>query len=274
MCYASQRWFDLFPLDHVELPSVKLDDREDVPQFAWYLHWKLPEPRLRWLKSAGQWQPLVRAYLASTSFMDSQVGRLLDALAASGHADRTIVVLCSDHGWHLGEKGITGKNSLWERSTRVPLIFAGPSVAVGRRSTQPAELLDIYPTLAELAGLPPPDAQEGHSLVPQCRDATAERRWPAITTHNAGNHAVRSLRWRFIRYADGSEELYDMEADPNEWTNLAADPEFASVVEDHARWLPANNLPPAPGSAHRVLEQRGGQWFWESQPIDPAELEE
>ena len=130
-CYASQKWFDLYPEASLVMPPVKADDRDDVPTFAWFLHWSLPEPRLSWLEQADQWRPLVRAYLASTSFMDSQVGRVLDALEATGRADRTIVVLWSDHGWHLGEKAITGKNTLWERSTRVPLIFAGPGVAPG-----------------------------------------------------------------------------------------------------------------------------------------------
>src|SRR3712207_3606769 len=131
------------------------------------LHWKLPEPRLAWLQRAGQWRPLVRAYLASTSFLDSQIGRVLDALEAAGHADDTVVVLWSDHGWHLGEKGVTGKNTLWERSTRVPLVITGPGVAPNARCVRPVELLDLYPTLAELCGLPAAAGLEGLSLVPQ-----------------------------------------------------------------------------------------------------------
>ena len=132
-CYAPQKWFDLYSQDgKLVMPEVKDDDRDDLPRFASYLHWKLPEPRLKWLQENKQWRPLVRAYLASVSFVDSQVGRVLDALAASGLEKNTVVVLWSDHGWHLGEKGITGKNTLWERSTRVPLIFAGPGVAAGR----------------------------------------------------------------------------------------------------------------------------------------------
>jgi len=136
-CFATRRWFDLYPDETLVVPPVKANDRDDVPEFAWYLHWKLPEPRLSWLQPANQWRPLVRAYLASTSFMDSQVGRLLDALAVTDRAEHTIVVLWSDHGWHLGEKGITGKNSLWERSTRVPLIFAGPGIDRGAKCNRP-----------------------------------------------------------------------------------------------------------------------------------------
>ena len=252
-CYATQKWFDLYPDDDSVLPPVKDDDRADTPRFSWYLHWNLPEPRLRWVKDNHQWRNLVRSYLACTSFIDSQVGRLLATLDEAGLAENTIVVLWGDHGFHLGEKAITGKNTLWERSARVPLIFAGPGVCEGGRCRQPAELLDIYPTLVDLCGLPPRDDLEGLSLVPQLRDSRTPRSRPAISSHNQGNHAVRSERYRYIRHADGSEELYDIEADPNEWTNLAADKSFTEVLAEHRQWLPKVDLPPAPGSAHRVL---------------------
>jgi len=268
-CYATQGWFDLYPDDDRVLPPIREDDRDDTPRFSWYLHWHLPEPRLRWLRENDQWRNLVRSYLACTSFVDAQVGRLLDALEASSLADRTVVVLWSDQGWHLGEKGITGKNTLWERSTRVPLIFAGPGVRAGQRCARPAELLDIYPTLIELCGLTARDDLEGVSLVPQLRDAEAQRRRPAITSHNQGNHGVRSERWRYIRYADGSEELYDLREDPREWTNRAGDPELAACIEEHRRWLPRIDLPPAPGSAHRILtyDRDTDEAVWEGTPV-------
>ena len=142
--------------------------------------------------------------------MDSQVGRVLNALKKNGLEDNTIIVLWSDHGWHVGEKGISGKNSLWDDGTRVPLVFAGPGVKPGQVCAKPAELLDIYPTLTELLKLPTNKKNEGHSLVPQLKNAKAERKWPAITTHNHDNHGVRSEHWRFIQYADGSQELYDI----------------------------------------------------------------
>lgn len=271
--YASQKWFDLYPDDKLVMPPVKDDDRADTPEFSWYLHWKLPEPRLSWLRASGQWRPMVRAYLATISFMDAQVGRLLDALAANNLADNTIVVLWSDHGWHLGEKGISGKNSLWERSTRVPLIFAGPGVTRGAECSRPVELLDLYPTLVELSGLPADKKLEGHSLVPLLRNAKARRAWPAITTHNQNNHTVRTERWRYIRYADGSEELYDHQTDPDEWHNLAADPRFARVLRNHKRWLPKVNVPPVAGSAARLLTRENGVWLWEGKPIRREEKE-
>lgn len=268
-CYATQKWFDLYPDDDSVLPVVKDDDRDDTPRFSWYLHWELPEPRLKWVKENNQWRNLVRSYLACTSFVDAQIGRILDALDEAGLSGSTVVVVWGDHGWHLGEKGITGKNTLWDRSTRVPLVFAGPGVTAGQRCSQPAELLDIYPTLIELCGLPPRTDLEGLSLVPQLKDASAKRERPAITSHNQGNHGIRSERWRYIRYADGSEELYDMQADPNEWTNLAGKAEFDEVIAEHRRWLPRIDEPPAPGSAHRVLtyDKSSDEAVWEGKTV-------
>jgi arylsulfatase A-like enzyme len=300
-CFASQKWFDLYPLESLKLPPVKADDRADLPKFADYLHWKLPEPRLKTLQENDEWKPLVRAYLASISFMDSQVGRVLAALDKSGRADDTLVVLWGDHGWHLGEKGITGKNTLWERSTRVPLVIrnphspsadqtgsalqstpkiengsAAPAAEVRSRRarttlcSQPVELLDIFPTLLELCELPARKDLEGHSLVPLLKDPQAERPWPAITTHNQGNHAIRTAQWRYIRYADGSEELYNEAKDPNEWTNLAGDARYAATKRELAKWLPKADVPPAPGSAHRVLtyDPKSGEVTWEGKVIE------
>lgn len=272
-CFAPQKWFDLYPEDTLQMPPMLAGDRDDTPMFSWFLHWKLPEPRQSWLEQAGESRSLVRAYLASTSFVDAMVGRVLTSLRENGLEENTIVVLWSDHGYHLGEKEISGKNTLWDRSTRVPLIIAGPGLQRGARSPQPAELLDIYPTLIELCDLPERDGLEGHSLTPQLENANARREWPAITSHNRGNHAVRTDRWRYIRYADNSEELYNMIDDPHEWTNLAGDSSLADVKRDLAAWLPEVDKPMAPGSKHRVLSWDGSTAIWEGQVIDPAKLE-
>jgi len=266
-CFATEKWFDLFPTETTKLPIIKRGDRDDTPRFSWYMHWALPEPRLRWLEENDEWLNLVRSYLACTAFVDHQVGRILDALERNGYADNTIVVLWSDHGWHLGEKAITGKNSLWDDGTRVPLIFAGPGISRGTCS-QPAELLDIYPTLNELCGLPKKADLEGLSLVPQLKDSNAIRLRPAITTHNHDNHGVRSENWRYIRYADGSEELYDMRNDPNEWTNLIGSAEHEQIIADHKKWLPAESRKPAPGSHSRILTyDPDGKTIWEGKEI-------
>ncbi len=270
-CYATQKWFDLYPEESLILPPLKRDDRDDTPRFSWYLHWKLPEPRFKFLQEANQWKNLVRSYLACVSFVDSQVGRVLDALEKNGYNENTIVVLWSDHGWHLGEKLITGKNTLWDRSAHVPLIFAGRGIAQGAKCSRPAELLDMYPTLVELSGLPKKEGLEGHSLVPQLEDADAPRRWPAITTHNHDNHGIRTERWRYIRYADGSEELYDMRKDPNEWHNLAGNHEFADIIRQHRNWMPKVNAKPAPGSSSRILIFENGKANWEGEDIGPTD---
>jgi arylsulfatase A-like enzyme len=268
-CYATQQWFDLYPDDDSVLPKILENDRADTPRFSWYLHWQLPEPRLSWVKEQKQWRNLVRSYLACTSFVDSQVGRLLTTLDEAGVAENTIVVLWGDHGWHLGEKGITGKNTLWDRSTKVPLIFAGPGVKGGQRCMQPAELLDIYPTLAALTNTPLRHELEGLSLVPQLKNADTKRERPAITSHNQGSHAIRSERWRFIHYADGSEELYDMARDPKEWTNIVENTEHAAVIADLKKWLPRVDRPLAPGSAGRVFtyDPKTDEAIWEGKKI-------
>lgn len=274
-CYATPDWFDLYPEADLILPPIGQQDRLGTPRFSWYLHWQLPEPRLAWVQRERQWQNLVRSYLACTSFVDAQVGRLVDAIDEAGLADNTVIVLWSDHGYHLGEKEITGKNTLWERSTRVPLLFAGRGVAPGQRCAEPVELLDIYPTLSELCHLPLPAGVEGLSLVPQCQQAKTARERPAVTTHNPGNHAVRSRHYRYIRYADGSEELYDHRVDPHEWHNLLAvgydgmatsdSEERIQTVQWHRRHLAVEDCPPVAGSAHRILtyNQATDEATWE-----------
>ena len=270
-CYATEKWFNLYPPETLQLPNCPLDDRDDTPRFSWYLHWKLPEPRLRFLQEANQHKNLVRSYLACISFVDDQVGRVLDALEKNGLEEDTLVVLWSDHGWHLGEKLITGKNSLWECSTRVPLVFAGPDIAEGAKCRSPVELLDIYPTLIELADLSKKPELEGVSLAAQLQESHTPRTRPAITTHNQNNHAVRSERWRYIRYADDSEELYDTQNDPEELHNLAGEEKYASVMVEHRRWLPEKNLPLAPGSRSRILDYQGGKAVWEGETIGPGD---
>ena len=166
------------------------------------------------------------------------------------------------------------KHTNFEQATRVPLFLSVPGQKnPGHATAALSEYVDIFPTLTELCGLPPRSGLEGHSLVPQLKNANAPRPWPAITTHNRGNHSVRSEDWRYIRYADGSEELYDHRSDPHEWTNLVHEATSEAVVRDHAHWLPQPDVPAVPGSAQRILEQVNGRWIWEGKPIHPAELE-
>lgn len=248
--YAPKKWFDLFPRDRVKLPQVKEDDRNDLSPYAIALtNEKHVSPEHAWVESAGQWEHAVQAYLASTAFADHCLGLVLDALDASPHKDNTIVVLFADHGFHLGEKQRWAKRTIWEDGTRVPLIVVAPGFGQEQRTSQPTQLLDIYPTLLELTGLPVDDSQQGHSLVPLMKASGSE--WPhvALSSFGKGNYAVRSEHFRYIRYLDGSEELYDHRKDPNEWNNLAASRGMAEVLKTHRQHLPAQEADVLPGNS-------------------------
>ena len=273
--YTTQKWFDLYSEDEELLPEVLANDRDDIPRFAWYLHWRLPEPRLAWVQMINQWEPKVHAYLASISFADMLVGRVLDALESEGFAENTIVVLLSDHGYHMGSKGITGKNTLWHESTRVAYIFAGPGVTEkGKQTDEPVELLDLYPTLIDLAGLPEKKGLDGHSLLPILKDAGQKREWPAICTQGPDNNAVITTQWRYIQYADGSRELYNIKDDPNEWENLANCIEYEPIMESLANYIP-KSATPAPRSKTRLIEMIDGEPYWQGRKIskdDPVPM--
>ena len=248
--YAPKRIFD--QIDHLklQLPPVKKNDVDDLPELARKITFNALPPSQDWWDQGDRWKRGIEAYLASTRFTDEQVGRLLDALDAGPHARNTIIIFLSDHGFFLGEKRRWAKQSLWERATRVPFIVAVPGGATGRCS-RPVELLSVYPTLIELCGIEARPELEGASLVPLLKDPAAAWDRPAITTFGRDNHAVRSERWRYIRYSDGSEELYDHTRDPNEWTNLAGDPKLARIKKEHAAWSPNVNVPDARNSARK-----------------------
>jgi arylsulfatase A-like enzyme len=201
----------------------------------------------------AQWKKAVQGYLASISFVDACVGRLMDSLATSPHAKNTIVVFWSDHGWHLGEKLHWRKFALWEESTRNVFMMNVPGVTkAGARCARTVSAMDIYPTMIELCGLPAKQGLEGNSIGPLLKNPSAKWDYPAVTTYERGNHTVRNERWRYIRYHDGGEELYDHDKDQMEWTNLAGKPEHAKVKQELAKWLPKVDAPdsekrPAPG---------------------------
>jgi arylsulfatase A-like enzyme len=243
--YAPRRFFDGLDASSVTAPGAPDDDVDDLPPAALAL--AAGDGDHDEIVARGRWEDGVAAYLATARLVDESVGRLIDALDRSGRADRTIVVLFSDHGHHLGEKRHWSKFALWEQSTRVPLIIVAPGLTTaGGRCDRPVSLVDLYPTLAELCGLAPRDDLDGESLVPLLRDPGAARARPAVMTAGRGNHAVRSERYRYIRYADGAEELYDHRFDPEELRNLAADPALAEAKRELARALPASEAAAAP----------------------------
>ncbi len=252
--YASKRWMDLHPLDQLKLPRILDSDREDVPEIADQLTLNPTAPRHAWMVEHDEARHAVRAYLAAVSFVDSLVGMLLESLRSSGAQENTVIVLWSDHGFHLGEKLRWAKRTLWEESTRVPLIFAGPGVEAGFVCDEPVGLIDIFPTLLDLCGLPPRSDLEGLSLKPLVKRETADARgeWTRkgiVTTFGPNHHSIRSNDFRYTRYADGSEELFDHRSDPHEWKNLADVEEFKTVIDEHRQWLPQLNVEPVPNSS-------------------------
>ncbi len=245
--YVPKQYFDLHPLDAIQLPVVKDDDLDDVPAIG--RRFALSNGDHARVTKAGSWKNAVQGYLAAISFADAMLGRLLRQLETSPYASDMSIVLWSDHGWHLGEKLHWRKFTLWERSTRNVLMMNAPGVTRPGVCARTVSMLDIYPTVTELAGIATPAAQEGQTLVPWLKNPEAPRKQPAVTTYRFRNHAVRTDQWRYIRYSDGTEELYDRAKDPDEWTNLAARPELARVKEDLARWLPQHDEPDAPRQA-------------------------
>lgn len=241
--YVPQSWYDMHPRKDVLLPLIQENDLEDISSYAINLvNLEHVSPTHSWMQESGQWQHAVQSYLASVTFVDHCVGMVLDALEKREDADNTIVCLFSDHGFHLGEKERWAKRSLWEDGTRVTMAISGPNISPAA-CDRPVGLIDIYPTLLDLTSQTKNANHEGQSLVPLLEKPGMEWERPAITTFGLGNHAIRSTRWRYIRYVDGSEELYDHGADPHEWTNLAADPQMKEVLDQHRRWLPKTEQP-------------------------------
>lgn len=253
-----RKYYDMYPPEKIRLPKVLNTDLDDVPPAG--VKMARPQGDHRTILRTGNWRYAVQGYLASIAFADVQVGRLLDALDNSPHAKNTIIVLWGDHGWHLGEKLHWRKFSLWEEATRAPLMISAPGITKpGSVCHRTVDFMSIYPTLAELCGLPIPKHVEGPSAVSLLKNPAQEWKRPAITTHGRLNHAVRDERFRYIRYADGSEELYDHNADPLEWKNLASDPKYSSEKSRLAKWLPKTNAPNAKFDSRKVRKQKRNQ---------------
>lgn len=240
--YVPKEYFDRFPPERITLPDLAADENAGLPAAV----------RVK-TKQVKQEQPmvarrkeLVAAYLAAARYADDCVGRILAGLQNGPHRDNTIVVICGDNGYQFGEKHHWSKGGLWEGSAHVPLVIAGPGVARDQVCTRPVSLVDLYPTLVALAGLPPKSNLDGVSLVSLLENPRAPWERPALTTKAYKAHALRTQRWRYIRYADGSEELYDHDHDPLEHTNLASRSEFSQLKADLQRWLPKHDEPRNP----------------------------
>jgi arylsulfatase A-like enzyme len=235
-------FFDLYP-EEVEPPQIQAGDLADVPPVGNAMV-KLSIDRR--FKNDQAWNKVQRAYLACISWADYNIGRLVDALEASPYADNTVIVLWSDHGFALGEKNHFTKFALWEETTRTPFIILDlrdKAAPEGRAVSDAVSLINIYRTLGDLAGLSVPEYVAGTSLVPHLQNPDAPLDRPAICTWGRGNYTLRDRDWRYTRYYDGGEELYDHRKDPNEWTNLAANPEYELVKTKMSGFLPRKEAP-------------------------------
>lgn len=254
--YVPQQYFDKYPLSKIVLPNVKEDDLADVPPVGRKI--ARPEGDHKFVVDNKQWEKAVQGYLASITFADAQIGRLLDALEKSTFTKNTIIVLWGDHGWHLGEKKHWRKFALWEEATRVPLMMVVPGITKANSVCErTVNLIDLYPTLLDLCNLPTKKGLEGNSIARLVKNPRQIWNRPSVTTYGQGNHAVRSERWRYIHYHDGSEELYDHQNDPMEWNNRAGDPALKAIKKELAQWLPKVNAPDAPADQKNMNDPNG-----------------
>lgn len=266
--HVPAEWFKPFPPDQIKLPPMKGDDLADVPDMALKVHSVPGMPPWEWMEKENRMHEAAAAYLACVHFVDAQVGKVLDALEASSYADNTIVVFTSDHGYHLGEKQRWAKHSLWERSLRVPLLIHLPEEK-SNKVKDPVGLIDLYPTLADLCGLKIPDGLDGKSLKPLLvmdsdEEGNHDLKWrqSVMSIYGRGNISLRSRRYHYIRYIDGSEELYDMDVDPNEWNNLGHPPvdgDSQAVINTFRKQIPKSFAYWSPHSYHQV-----NPWFDEN----------
>lgn len=242
--YAPREYFDLYDPDEIQLPPHRDGDLDDLSQTARdyaLLAWTAGKHET--VVEHDQWLPAVHAYLATISFVDAQVGKVLEALDNSPYAENTLIILFSDHGFHLGEKEHWGKHTPWQRSTRVPFVIVPPrnnlpeGFIPGTPVDVPVNLMDIYPTLVEMCGLPEKTGLDGKSLYPLIENPGIEWDEATVTTLGRGTHSIRTRQWRYIHYYDGTQELYDTDVDPNEWYNLACDPDYADVREHLSQFV-------------------------------------
>lgn len=236
-----QRYYDQFPLGNIEIPrGYKPDDLDDLPMPARWLATHRDEHGL--IVSHGLWKRSLQAYYASISYVDEQIGRVLSALEAGPNRGNTIIVFAADNGWHTGEKNHWSKFYLSELACQVVFSISVPG-AEPRVVESPVGLIDLYPTLLSLCGLPAPDTHtlDGYNLTPLLTGRATARGAPVLSTYGRGCHSLRNDRFRYTRYRNGDEELYDHEIDPEEWTNLAKDTRYAAVKARFIPWLPVSN---------------------------------
>lgn len=238
---APKRFFDALPKE-ITPPEIMKSDLNDIPSAG--LKMRKAGDNNKFTKEK-KWNDVRRAYLACISWADYNIGRVLEALEESEYADNTVVIVWSDHGYHLGEKMAFKKFTLWERATKVPFIIYDPRIKQKDQIDEAISLINVYKTISEMAGIDAPDYVDGQSLLPVISKKKSKEKfdYPVVTSWGKGNYAVRSKDYRLIRYYDGSEELYAHDRDSNEWNNVADNEEFASVKEELMNYLPKSEAP-------------------------------
>jgi arylsulfatase A-like enzyme len=262
--YAPQKYYDLYPLDEIKLPPIKDDDSIDLPPAVRKFMDNRKKTIHDKLIALDEMKPVLRAYLASTSYADAMLGRILDALDASPERDNTIVIFWSDQGYHHGEKGQWGKHTLWDRTAHIPFIWAGPGIARQAKVAMPVSASDLYPTLVDLCGLTPDAGLEGQSLAATLRDpAQAQDRNVLLCEVKRGGYTIVNSQWRYIHYDDGTEELYHLTEDRNEWFNLAPAGKHQAVIDRMKASAPKSFAPAGPESSQLRLITEGESFRWE-----------
>ncbi|MCZ6672903.1 MAG: sulfatase [Verrucomicrobia bacterium] len=262
--YCPEKYFDLYDPAKIEFPPYKADDLDDLPEKIRKI--KTNRSRIhKKLESLNAIDDAIHGYLACISYADALIGRVLNALDASPYAENTIVVLWSDHGYHHGEKGDWGKHTLWERTSSVPFIWSGPNVARGEKVDTTVSLIDMYPTFVDLCNLPEVEGLEGKSIAKTLIDpGSAKDRNVLLPWMEPGAYAIINRDWRYIHYADGGEELYDVQKDPNEWYNLAGNPELSGIKSRLRNAAPKTFAKPGTKlNARRNLILEGESFRWE-----------
>ncbi len=255
---APKRYFDLYPLEEIKQPALNPDDLNDLPEYA-VNNFLRDRKQIQLLRAEGNYyEQMLRAYLACVSFADDYIGKILDALEKSPYADNTCIVLVGDNGFHHGEKEHWGKTTLWREANHVPFIIAPPRLKNKIKPAvceSPVGLIDIYPTLVDFCGLSPVENQlAGNNLTPLLHKPAMKWDKTAISTFLPGNFVVHSSNWNYIRYKDGSHELYNLTSDENEWENLADKPAYKHIVESLSKYLPTSWHPGAQTSSPEQMK--------------------
>lgn len=271
--YVPQKYFDMYDVEQIQLPNHDLADLDDLPASIRNRMENRRRNHLEVLLDLGIYKEAVRAYLASVTYADAMLGRVLDALENSDYKDNTIIIMWSDHGYHLGEKGQWGKHTLWRETSRVPFIVSGADLAKDKKIETTVGLIDLYPTLIELCDLPQQHPMDGVSLAAILKDPeSAQDRDLFIPDHIRGRYAVVNSNYRYIDYGESvGQEFYNLMEDPFEWNNLAGEVKYDSIIVEMKKAVPTTFSPEATPRNDLKLIIEGDGFRWEPKNVSVPE---